>query len=229
VNVAEFDVEPDLSRDGAMRLRGLATEYCAPLLQALTRQPDGLAGLRITAVLGLGRLLDGSSLIGKAVADQMGRDCHPVRAVLFDKNGTNNWALGWHQDRTIAVRGKVQVPGFGPWSVKQGIQHVEPPFALIESMMTLRIHFDAVDADNAPLLVALGSHRLGRVPVGAIGAHIEEARPFACLAEEGDAWLYHTPILHASARAMGTGRRRRVLQVDYASQDLPAGLEWLGI
>lgn len=229
MNLAETDVEPKLSRDGAMRLRGLAAEYCAPLLQALTSQPDGLAGLRITAVPELARLLDGSSSIGQAVARQMERDCQPVRAVLFDKNHTNNWALGWHQDRTIAVRNKVEVPGFGPWSIKQGIRHVEPPFALIESMMTLRIHFDTVDADNAPLLVALGSHRLGRVPVASIGAHIEDARPFACLAEEGDAWLYHTPILHASARAMGASGRRRVLQVDYASQDLPAGLEWLGI
>lgn len=50
----------------------------------------------------------------------------------------------------------------------------------------------------------------------------------ACLAEPGDVWLYATPILHASEAAKAP-LRRRVLQVDYAVDDLPGGLEWLGI
>jgi hypothetical protein len=36
-----------------------------------------------------------------------------------------------------------------------------------------------------------------------------------------------TPILHASDLAQAPARRR-VLQVDYAASDLPAGLEWFG-
>jgi len=78
------------------------------------------------------------------------------------------------------------------------------------------------------LLIAAGSHRIGRVPA-ARAAELAAGFPVhACLAEAGDGWIYHTPILHASDAAR-PGRRRRVLQVDYTGQDLPAGLEWLGI
>ena len=37
-----------------------------------------------------------------------------------------------------------------------------------------------------------------------------------------------TSIVHASERAQNP-RRRRVLQVDYASEALPGGLQWLGV
>ncbi|WP_156370251.1 phytanoyl-CoA dioxygenase family protein [Novosphingobium sp. Leaf2] len=176
----------------------------------------------------LARMLGPDSLIGQKVTDLGGVPAHPVRAVLFNKAGDMNWALGWHQDRTIAVRQRVDTPGFGPWSVKRGIQHVEPPFAVIAAMLTVRIHIDRVDEDNAPLLVALGSHRLGRIAVTDVGAVVERCTIRPCLADAGDVWIYHTPVVHAS-RAARPGRRRRVLQVDYASQHLPAGLEWLGI
>ena len=158
----------------------------------------------------------------------LGRQGRPVRAVLFDKTPELNWPLGWHQDRTIVVEKKVDAPGFGPWSVKQGLQHVEPPFAVIEGMATLRIHLDAVDAENAPLLVAPGSHRLGRVPIGEIEDVVARCGADACLADPGDIWAYATPILHASEAARRPGRRR-VLQVDYAASDLPPPLLWLGV
>ena len=35
-------------------------------------------------------------------------------------------------------------------------------------------------------------------------------------------------ILHAS-NAAETPRRRRVLQIDYSADDLPGGLQWLGV
>ncbi len=90
----------------------------------------------------------------------IGDAAFPVQAVLFDKSSAGNWTLGWHQDRTIAVRRRIDHPGFGPWTIKRDIQHIEPPFALIERLVTLRIHLDSVPADNGPLLIAPGSHRL---------------------------------------------------------------------
>lgn len=166
-------------------------------------------------------------------AQASGRDVRPVRAVLFDKNVRADWSLGWHQDRTIAVRERSDVAGFGPWSIKQGIQHVEPPFAVIDGMVTVRIHLDPVDEDNAPLLIAAGSHRLGRIPVHEVDSMVARLPIHACLADIGVVWCYRTAVLHASnATRPKTGsvrRRRRVLQVDYAAGDLPAPLEWLGI
>jgi len=95
-------------------------------------------------------------------------------------------------------------------------------------MLTLRVHLDPVDADNAPLLIAPGSHCHGRIAEPAIAAHVERHGSYACLADRGDIWLYATPILHASDAAR-TPRHRCVLQLDYSADDLPGGLEWLGV
>ncbi len=151
-----------------------------------------------------------------------------VRAVLFDKSAAANWALAWHQDRVIVVRERRAAPGFGCWSRKAGAIHVEPPPEILSRMVTLRLHFDPVPATNAPLLVAPGSHRLGRIAEGDVPVLVDACGQVACVAETGDVWAYATPILHASERARAP-QRRRVLQVDYAAEALPGGLEWLGV
>jgi hypothetical protein len=92
----------------------------------------------------------------------------------------------------------------------------------------LRVHLDDVPATNAPLLIALGSHAQGRVPVTGIDALVERCDTMACLASAGDVWAYATPILHAS-QAASHPARRRVLQVDFSADSLPRGLEWLGV
>lgn len=152
----------------------------------------------------------------------------PLFARWFDKSADRNWSLGWHQDRTIALDARSDAPRFSQWTVKSGIHHAVPPFALIERMLTLRIHLDEVDEANAPLLVSPGSHRLGLVGEDEIPAAVEACGIRACLAQTGDVWLYAAPLLHASGRAREP-RRRRVLQIAYGADALPAGLDWLGI
>jgi ectoine hydroxylase-related dioxygenase (phytanoyl-CoA dioxygenase family) len=166
--------------------------------------------------------------IGAVAAKALGLDCFPVRALLFDKTEATNWALGWHQDRTIVVRERREVPGFGAWTVKSGLQHVAPPADVLAQMVTLRVHLDPVPEDNAPLQVACGSHRLGMVPESDVDAVVERSEILTCLADRGDVWLYRTLVLHASAAASRPARRR-VLQVDYAATPLPNGLKYLGV
>ncbi|MBB4099739.1 phytanoyl-CoA dioxygenase family protein [Sphingomonas kyeonggiensis] len=211
-----------LNEDGAAHLPGAAAPFLGALSALAEGQPADRAGLRLHGVPGLVELLDPDAL-GALVPGM-----RPVRAILFDKSPGTNWALGWHQDRTIAVRERREAPGFGPWSIKQGMFHVEPPFALIESMRTIRVHLDPVPEDNAPLLIAPGSHRLGRIPETELAAVVERRGTAACLAEAGDVWLCATPIVHASAASSGA-RHRRVLQVDFSAEMLPHGLEWLGV
>jgi ectoine hydroxylase-related dioxygenase (phytanoyl-CoA dioxygenase family) len=158
----------------------------------------------------------------------LGGDCFPVRAILFDKTEATNWALGWHQDRTIVVRQRREAPGFGPWTIKSGLHHVAPPAEVLAGMVTLRVHLDPVPEDNAPLLIASGSHRLGMVPEAEVDTVVGRSEIGTCLAERGDIWLYHTLVLHASA-ASAKPARRRVLQVDYAATPLPHALEYLGV
>ena len=126
------------------------------------------------------------------------------------------------------VRERVDADGFGPWTVKSGLIQVEPPFEILERMVTLRIHLDAVDLSNAPLRIVPGSHRLGRLPEAEIERVVATSGERVCLAERGDIWLYATPIVHASLAA-DAPRRRRVLQVDYSADAAPGTLTWRGL
>lgn len=194
----------------------------------VARFDQGSAGTRIADSPELARWLEFSGPLRSILLQLFPAASRPVRAILFDKSPDQNWALAWHQDRTICVRGKADVAGFGPYSVKHGLVHVEPPFGIIERMRTLRIHLDPVAQDNAPLIVAAGSHKLGRIASRDVADVARRSEHIACLADRGDVWAYSTPILHMSERS-GSGARRRVLQVDYSSDELPEGLQWFGI
>lgn len=61
-----------------------------------------------------------------------GKPARLVRILVFDKTPALNWGVPWHQDRTVALRERHDLPGFGPWSVKEGVPHAEPPVALLE-------------------------------------------------------------------------------------------------
>ena len=215
--------------DGAQLFRrALTSDRLHQLKAILSHLPPDHAGLRLRGVEGLVPFLAAGGPIGSCAASVLGDASRPVRAILFDKTAATNWALGWHQDRTIAVKERVAVDGFETWSIKSGMQHVEPPFALLSGMVTLRVHIDQVPASNAPLLIAPGSHKLGRIAGEDVNDVVRRCGTVACLAEPGDIWLYATPILHASDAAT-TPMHRRVLQVDFAVGELPGGLEWLGV
>lgn len=216
-----------LEREGAVLRPGAALPVLPALEAAIAGLPSDLAGIRIRGLPAIPELLVAGPIV-EVARDLLGDEARPVRAILFDKSDAANWALTWHQDRTITVRERVAVAGFGPWTVKQGILHVAPPFWLLAAMVTLRVHLDPVPMDNAPLCIAPGSHRLGLVADRDAERAALQSGVAACLAEAGDIWGYATPILHASARAEA-GQRRRVLQIDYAATALPGGLEWSGI
>lgn len=225
-------MQPDnltFSGDGAQLFSAaLAPDQLRALEKVLFHLPVDHAGIRLKGVENLAPFLASAGPIGLCAASVLGSDCRPVRAILFDKTPQTNWALGWHQDRTIAVKQRMAVDGFVTWSVKGGMLHVEPPFDVLSDMLTLRVHLDPVPAGNAPLLIAPGSHRLGRVAAEDVADVVQRCGTVACLAEAGDVWLYATPILHAS-EAAATPLHRRVLQVDFAVGELPDGLQWLGV
>ena len=149
----------------------------------------------------------------------------PVRAIYFDKSPGANWLVAWHQDLTVAVRTRVEVPGFGPWSVKDGVQHVQPPVGLLEQMLTVRLHLDDCDETNGALRVLPGTHRLGRLDAERIRELRQEHSEVVCKVAAGGVLLMRPLLLHASARSQ-SNRHRRVLHIDYAGFELPEPLGW---
>lgn len=158
--------------------------------------------------------------IGEALA---GVGAMPTRAILFDKSPDANWDVAWHQDTTIAVNERLEVAGFGPWSVKSGIVHVNPPGDVLARVATLRIHLDPCPRENGALLVVPGSHAGGIR--GAIDVAASESAAVCCEVEAGGVVAMRPLLLHASRRAVSPAHRR-VLHLEFASGGLPGGLRW---
>ncbi len=217
------------ARDGAQLFKSaLSSDTLADIRAVVSRLPQHKAGVRLHGLSALDQYLRIDGAVGSIAATMLGARTKPVRAILFDKTALANWRLGWHQDRTIALKHHARVAGYGPWTMKAGVPHVAPPFNILAEMITLRVHLDAAGAANGPLLIAPGSHRLGRISEADIGGAVKKCGSAVCLAEAGDVWLYATPILHASEAAL-LPTRRRVFQVDYSARELPDGLVWQGI
>jgi len=171
------------------------------------------------------RALSSHPEVAPIVEDVLGPRAFVVRATLFDKTGEANWKVPWHQDLTIAVDRRVEIPGFGPWSIKAGIQHVQPPTEVLERMVTVRIHLDDCPASNGALRVIPGTHRLGRLNQNLVEEHVDEERAVICEALAGEALVMRPLLLHASGAASSPSHRR-VVHFDYAVGDLPDGLKW---
>jgi ectoine hydroxylase-related dioxygenase (phytanoyl-CoA dioxygenase family) len=156
----------------------------------------------------------------------LGGPAFPVRAILFEKNDNANWGVPWHQDVAIAVTERIETPGFGPWSVKEGVVHVQPPLQILAGMVTVRLHLDECTADNGALRVLPGSHRDGELSANEILDWTAKQLTVTCEMSKGDVLVMRPLLLHASSPAKNPSHRR-VLHVEYAATDLPNGLKWL--
>jgi ectoine hydroxylase-related dioxygenase (phytanoyl-CoA dioxygenase family) len=155
----------------------------------------------------------------------LGPGAFAVRGILFDKTPEANWKVVWHQDLSIAVQEKREVSGFGPWSVKAGVVHVQPPVAVLERMATIRLHLDDCGLDNGALKVLPGSHAMGRLVAEEIERCRQETAEVLCPVPAGGALVMRPLILHASAPATSP-RHRRVVHLEFATEELPGGLGW---
>jgi len=156
----------------------------------------------------------------------LGPEAFAVRAIYFDKLPGANWKVPWHQDQTIAVKQRIDTPGFGPWSVKEGVPHVEPPTSILEKMLTVRIHLDDCTDDNGPLRVIPGSHQLGRLSPDDASDLLQKHGEVSCVVNAGGVVLMRPTILHASSLAASPAHRR-VLHIEFAASTLPGGLAWI--
>jgi ectoine hydroxylase-related dioxygenase (phytanoyl-CoA dioxygenase family) len=159
----------------------------------------------------------------------LGKPSFAVRATLFDKTGAANWLVPWHQDLTICVESREEVPDYGPWSVKGSAWHVQPPVRVLESMLAVRVHLDDCDESNGPLRVLPGTHTAGRLTAAEIAEYVGWIRPVVCSARRGDLLVMKPLLLHASSarKVEHSGvKHRRVIHIEYASAPLDGRLRW---
>jgi ectoine hydroxylase-related dioxygenase (phytanoyl-CoA dioxygenase family) len=171
------------------------------------------------------RELAASVAMRSVVEPVLGAEAFPVRGLLFDKTPGANWKVAWHQDLSIAVAKKIDTPGFGPWSIKADVPHVQPLASVLQNMLTVRLHLDDCDENNGPLNVLPGSHAQGVLSVESVMKMREAIEPFSCQLRAGGALLMRPLLLHASSAATSPNHRR-VVHIEFANQALPNGLKW---
>lgn len=216
-----------LAADGYELLRGVAgpdevhalREELAPLVDA------GRGGVRNLLDHPAVRRWAADPRVREMVEPALGASALAVRAILFDKTPDANWKVTWHQDVTIAVRDRVEVKGFGPWSLKEEVWHVRPPVAVLEGMLAVRLHLDRCREENGPVRVVPGSHQEGLLREADYDGCRARRGEVVCVAEEGDVLLMRPLLLHASSPAQ-VPRHRRVLHIEFAGRELPPGLAW---
>jgi ectoine hydroxylase-related dioxygenase (phytanoyl-CoA dioxygenase family) len=216
----------DLYRNGyALAELVLSQNACERLIDALPHVDAGRGGLR--------NLIDDETVVrvirderfAAAIASAAEPGLVAVKATLFDKTPRANWRVAWHQDRAVAVREQRDVDGFGPWSVKRGVPHVEPPASVLERMVAVRIQLDDCGAGNGPLRVIRRSHRGGKLTDAQL-AEAAATGPVAVLAlPQGSLLLMRPLLVHASSPAE-TPAHRRVLHIELAPRDAIGPLEW---
>ena len=165
-----------------------------------------------------------SKRVREIIEAVLGPECFAVRGIFFNKTRSANWKVVWHQDLTIAVRERRDVNGFGPWTMKAGVLHVQPPPEVMSGILAIRLHIDESGIDNGPLRVIPGSHREGRISAERIGSW-EKENSITCTIPKGGALVMRPLLLHASS-ACAIPKSRRVIHLEFAAAELPQGLDW---
>lgn len=148
-----------------------------------------------------------------------------VRAILFNKTPENNWLVSLHQDKTVTLKTRFDDPLWGPWSVKGGVIHVQPPVEVLDSSVTFRIHIDDTSEENGCLAVVPGSHKSGILQEAEIARISGQSVQVNCPAPAGSALVMRPHVLHSSLKAR-LPSTRRVLHVEYCCYKLPLETSW---
>ena len=193
---------------------------------AAVANSSGVFGLRnlIDAVPEVAQLAESPS-IGQLLHQLFDISAFLTRATFFDKTPGANWGVFWHQDRSIAVKERMEVPGYESWTKKAGVHCVQPPVEIMAGIRAIRIHLDDCRADQGALRVLPGTHRLEHLSTNDVQEQQTSRQDVVCEVAAGDAVIMCPLLLHASS-PMESGERRRVIHLEFADFDLPSQLEW---
>lgn len=189
--------------------------------------PDGHAARNLLWERGRGGLIAALEFLGidtlaRGIA---GSEAVAINATYFDKTAGANWKVPGHQDRMMPVeREEDGEPGWSGWCTKAGVVHAEPPVAVLERLVTVRLHLDDCPASNGALALVPGSHRRGKLDDAALSQLSSDAF-VPCETRAGDLLVLRPLTVHRSAPAT-TPHHRRVLQVVYAAGDPGEKVRW---
>jgi ectoine hydroxylase-related dioxygenase (phytanoyl-CoA dioxygenase family) len=208
-----------LSQDGFAILNKVISDREIDALQATLEQsglPRTRAGMRHAM-----RDPDVASLardvrLMELAQNVLGNGAIPFRATLFDKSPVSNWLVVWHQDTALPLLERRDVPGWGPWSIKDGVNYAHAPAAALEQVLALRLHLDDSSSENGPLRVLPATHTLGVLDDHELHELSTRIAGVDCLVPRGGIIAMRPLVVHASSKSQSKAPRR-VLHIEYAA------------
>jgi ectoine hydroxylase-related dioxygenase (phytanoyl-CoA dioxygenase family) len=164
-------------------------------------------------------------VVARVVHSALGEGAFVVKGILFDKHPGANWNVPRHQDLSVAVQTRTEAAGYGPWSVKAGVVHVQPPVQVLERMLAIRLHLDDCGESDGALRVLPGSHRHGEIAGHSVRAARERYPEVTCPVSRGGILALRPLLMHSSSSA-ATASRRRVLHLEFAACELAERVTW---
>ena len=147
-----------------------------------------------------------------------------IKSIYFDKPPSANWIVNWHQDLTINLSNKKEVPNYKNWRETNDRTIVQPDRKLLENIFTIRMHLDDCTKENGALRVIEKSHIKGVIEIKE-WMNNKEGVEKICEVKKGGILIMKPLILHASKRTENQ-KNRRVIHVEFTDQELPNGLNW---
>ncbi|MGB2669187.1 MAG: phytanoyl-CoA dioxygenase family protein [Candidatus Acidiferrum sp.] len=195
----------------------LSESEIADLLAMLQRSdlPRSRAGMRHAMRNASVAELARDARLMELAQEVLGNSAVPFRATLFDKSPTSNWLVVWHQDTALPLRERHEVAGWGPWSIKDGVNYAHAPASALEQVLALRLHLDDSVAENGPLRVLPETHTLGVLSDDALHELSIQIAAIDCTVLRGGILAMRPLVVHASSKSQSDAPRR-VLHIEYA-------------
>jgi ectoine hydroxylase-related dioxygenase (phytanoyl-CoA dioxygenase family) len=152
-----------------------------------------------------------------------GEDYFITKSIYFDKPADSNWFVAYHQDLTISVNQKTDLPDYQGWIQKQNQYSVQPPMDILKHNFTIRIHLDDTTSENGALRVIPKSHKKGILR--SENLDLKSETESICNVKSGGVMFMKPLILHASNKTTNQARRR-VIHIEFSNQTLSKPLEW---
>jgi hypothetical protein len=203
----------------------LSDQRCEAIAATLSSLPLGASGIRSLLQYAWCQQLAQDLQMHPALAADIGADAVHVQCTYFEKSQHHNWLVAWHQDLSIPVAQRVDNPQLTGWAMKEGVQYVHAPDAVLQQLVAVRLHIDVCGVDDGPLKVVARSHRLGRMDTESLQAVDKTQAATVCTIGQGGVMLMHPWLWHASSKSRGLSQRR-VLHFVFGPRILPYGLQW---
>jgi ectoine hydroxylase-related dioxygenase (phytanoyl-CoA dioxygenase family) len=146
----------------------------------------------------------------------LGAEAFPYRATLFNKSPIANWLVVWHQDTALPLRSRRETPGWGPWSIKDGIDYAHAPASALRQVVALRVSLDDPTLENGPLRVLPRTQTLGVLSDDSIHELSTRISAVDCVNPKGGVIAMRPLLVHASSKSRAE-TPRRVLHIEYAA------------